>query len=287
MSRLSYLKGLDRNITKGVYGSLKQMSTNDQKNIKHFAKSINYTTSKIMTMRFEINKSSCEDSKRIVFYRCKSEDVHYKIPGKNLCILNFANHRNPGSTFPNDSHTQEEELLRKFPELFYSLNHSDFYPIEHAKCAVIVTDYVNCYRDVDYSILKKSASYKSMFVTAPAPEHREYFFEEYDILQYIRNIILAPIIFSNSSYIKNHRPQILVLGGWGCGSFMASDGYYGKYIKPNLSHRFSDCDNYIELIASMFKYILMGENMYKYYSKVVMAIPAKEVLDEFIKVFNK
>src|SRR5438874_2128858 len=75
-------------------------------------------------------------SGKISFFEAFSEDMIYVGDNDNVllpqtllpqtlrsqvCILNFANKNKPGISFPNSGRTQEEVLLRKFPNLFHSL----------------------------------------------------------------------------------------------------------------------------------------------------------------------
>jgi uncharacterized protein (TIGR02452 family) len=264
--------------------NLKAMSARDQKNITRKAISRSFTTSKIITLRNHLDVVKISKKDRVVFHMCNSEDINEKYPKKNICIHNFGNFKSPGVTFPNNGMTQEEELLRKYPELFYSLRHSNYYPMDFARGCVIVTDYVERYRSDTYQAIQKNKRISNMFVTAPAPDHMENCFDEYDTLQYVRNIIMAPIIFANRNNIQ--RPNILVLGGWGCGVFKSSDGFFKKYIRPGLTDHFNDCKNYIEVMAKIFKHVLVIEEMYKYYEKIIVAIPCPDVLEGFVNIFK-
>jgi hypothetical protein len=92
-------------------------------------------------------------SGKISFFEALSEDMVYISGGKNdICILNFANKDKPGINFPNAGRTQEEVLLRKFPNLFHSLGKNANYPI--ASDEIIVTDYVPIICDKNYNLIR-------------------------------------------------------------------------------------------------------------------------------------
>lgn len=269
-----------------MFKKLRDMSKRDQKKVKGNIVSEYFTTSKIITLGTYLDDAGDDINARICLEEGTAEHVPYRYSEHRPCILNFGNHKAPGINFPNGGRTQEEELLRKFPELFRSLSDTNYYPINFDKCTVIVTDYNSRWRTDNYKLTKADEKYNAMFVTAPAPNHTDHPFDEYDFLQYIRNVILAPIIFSNKSRKKHHRPTILILGGWGCGVFKMGDECYQQYIRPNLSRKFKSCKNYVELIACMFKHVLVAEVMYKYYEKTIIAIPEPSVMKSFSKVFH-
>lgn len=261
---------------------LRQMSIKDQEKLHWCPRSQHYNTHKIKKIQNVLSTMDGSAINRIAFLKCKSEEVPYKYPDNNVCILNFANQESPGVTFPNNSTTQEEELLRKFPGLFKSLKESNFYPIDSDEGGVIITDYAQRFRADDYSVLSEDNRVKCMFVTAAAPDHKEYDFNEKILLQHIRNIVLSPIAFRNG---KN-RPDMLVIGAWGCGVFCPTQAFYEKRIIPKLSKHFTKCKCYAELIAMMFRTVLIDEQMYKYYDKIVIAIPDKLNLRHFIREFT-
>ena len=265
--------------------SLKKISERDQKKGIDCPRSLFYDAEIIKSVVNDIKKvRSRSEINRIAFEQCKTESTPYLNPRKRYCLLNFADKGFPGLGIPNMGATQEMNLLVKFPGLFKSLNESDYYPVDYENGGVVVTDYVERYRGDAYNVLNKNDREKAMFVSAPAPDNKDYMFDESVVLQHIRNLVLAPVIFNDGKFT---RPHILTVGAWGCGISCPSQKYYETCVKPKLSDTYKSCPNYVRLMAMMFHTVLIEEKMYEYYEKVMIAIPDKLNLNEFIRVFKK
>jgi hypothetical protein len=230
------------------------------------------------------NKKNSKIKKTTIFYENTfSENIIDSYD--DVCIHNFANDIDPGFTFPNNGKSQEDCLLRKFPELFHSLNTNkkSLYPINSNEGHVICTDYVTKWRDKNNKLIDKSKRRKAMFVSAGAPDHKDYLFDETLILQHIRNIILAPLIFCIDNKIK--RPKTLVLGSWGCGEFYPTDYYYTSKIKPDISDNFK-CKYYFELIATLIHHVLIKEKLFRYYENIVICVPNIYIFESFKNIIS-
>jgi uncharacterized protein (TIGR02452 family) len=208
-----------------------------------------------------------------------SEDVT-TMNNNNICILNFANKDAPGIKFPSSGRTQEEQLLRKFPNLFRSLTTIN-YPI--ASNEVIVTDYTALICDNSYKIIDEKKRKYAMFVTTPAPNHFTEPFTFELVLDKIKNSIIAPILFSKNN--KRKPPDKLILGAWGCGAFLPPSGKsFGKILKT-VPTEFQDCEVYQELIAKMFFHVLINLEYAKYYDEIIFAVPKLEPKDTNYDIF--
>lgn len=255
---------------------LKKIATTDQRTIRYDKPFLSETINPIIIKGYMKQIGEHKET-HLEFKKCLCEDY---ISIDSICIHNFANQIKPGINFPNNGTTQEEVLLRKFPHLFHSLHHyKDLYPIDSKNSNVICTDYVKQLRDNNCLIISKNDQRKCMFVTAAAPDHYNYNFNEKRVLNNIRTIILSPIIFA----IKNKKkvPIVLVTGGWGCGAFCIDNHKYNRSIKPYLSKNHRQCKDYIELMASLFRQVLVDEEYTKYYNTIIFAIPDKDMLNTF------
>lgn len=222
-------------------------------------------------------------SGKIVFFEALSEDMVCE--ENNTCILNFANKDKPGINFPNSGRTQEEVLLRKFPNLFHSLGKIK-YPI--ASNEIIVTDYVPIICDKNYKIIDLKDRKVSMFVTVPAPDHYTEKFDFVTVLNKIKNLIIGPIHFCKSN--PKRTPSKLVLGAWGCGAFLPSKSIFNTILKK-LPREYQSCETYQELIARMFFHVLVELEYARFYDKILFAIPNNDPKNDpnynlFINVFK-
>ena len=255
---------------------LKKIATTDQHNIRQDKPFLSQTINNDIIKKY-INHVDEHKETLVEFKKCLCEDY---ISNEPICIHNFANQIKPGISFPNNGTTQEEVLLRKFPHLFHSLHYyKDLYPIDSKNSDVICTDYVKQWRDNNYRIIIKKEQRKCMFVTAAAPDHYNYKFNEKRVLNNIRNIILFLFFFAIIN--KKRVPTVLVTGGWGCGAFCLDDHKYKRSIKPYLSKTHKKCNDYIQLMASLYKQVLIDEGYTKYYETIIFAIPDKDMCTKF------
>jgi len=149
-----------------------------------------------------------------------------------ICALNFANGVNVGGGYKNGALAQEEDLCRRIPSLYTSLNNAKrdgYYPFGPATCTnparpakysdVLWTPSIPIARASEadgYALLPPEQQVSVSLVGAAAPNIR--FANPKEIkdlnLMYdtVKTIFLAP---------RMRDPEIttLVLGAWGCGAF--------------------------------------------------------------------
>jgi len=262
--------------------NLKQISVRNLDLVKSDKLSVcqKYTTEELL---FE-SLSCCMTKKgTIKFFEGFSEDMTMR-NNNDICTLNFANKNKPGINFPNSGRTQEEQLLRKFPNLFFALM-SIKYPIENNE--IIVTDYVQMICDNEYKIIDVDQRRCSMFVTIPAPDHYTEKFDFELVMNKIKNIIMAPIHFKLKQSNIKYLPKKLILGAWGCGAFLPTKSIFSKILK-NIPKELQNCETYQELIANMFYHILINLEFAKFYDEIIFAIPKNDInYDMFARVFKK
>lgn len=149
---------------------------------------------------------------------------------RRICALNFANGEHVGGGYKNGSQAQEEDLCRRIPSLYTSLNNSKrdgaypfgpctcFDPTQPAKYSeVLYTKGCVIARASEaegFALLKPDDQVMLSLVTAAAP-NINFASEIYDLNlmhETVKNIFIAPVL---------EEPQIntLVLGAWGCGAF--------------------------------------------------------------------
>ena len=235
--------------------------------------------SKVKPKRTLVISDSDESSTTIThvhFVKGFSEDSIDKYPNRKVAILNFANAHSPGINFPNNGRTQEEQLLRKFPELFYSLdyNRSKLYPL--LLPSVAVTDWCTQWRDKDLNLIPIENRKHAVFITAAAPDHYQQMFDLTKIKQAIKTILTIPNIYP--------KPDLLVLGAWGCGAFLPSDKQFTK-IQQGLPKKYQKCLIYEQLIATLF--IEMINTKCCNWKDIVFIIPEKNKLNIFQDCYNK
>ena len=209
------------------------------------------------------------------FIKGYSEDSIDKFPHRKVAILNFANAYSPGINFPNNGKTQEEQLLRKFPELFQSLNYhrSTIYPLELPSIAV--TDWCSKWRDNDPNIITIEKRRKAMFITAAAPDHYNQTFDLDNIRRAIKSIVSIPN--------AKPTPDLLILGAWGCGAFIPSDHQFNNII-TTLPKKYKKCRTYEQLIATLFAEAINSRDCQ--WKDIVFAIPDKNKLKLFRSSFE-
>eukprot|EP00927_Polykrikos_kofoidii_P012701 TRINITY_DN15503_c0_g1_i1.p1 TRINITY_DN15503_c0_g1~~TRINITY_DN15503_c0_g1_i1.p1 ORF type:complete len:405 (+),score=35.24 TRINITY_DN15503_c0_g1_i1:51-1217(+) len=193
-----------------------------------------------------------------------------------ICGLNFANGSHVGGGYKNGATAQEEDLCRRMPSLYTSLNNASrdgLYPFGPCTCR---TPAVPCkYADVlwtpdvviaradeakGYAWLPEHEQVSACLVTAAAPNINFAKPPEIDdpemMCNTIRNILAAPRLM---------RPEIdtIVLGAWGCGAFGGNPA----------------------VIAELFFRVLFQENFQQFYKEIHFAIPRFSKEDLNAKVF--
>lgn len=149
---------------------------------------------------------------------------------RRICALNFANGEHVGGGYKNGATAQEEDLCRRIPSLYTTLNNAKrdgLYPFGPCTCSnprspakyseVLYTKGLVIARASEadgFALLGSGAQVTVSLVTAAAP-NVNFAKEVYDLdLMYetVKSIFIAPVL---------EEPAIntLVLGAWGCGAF--------------------------------------------------------------------
>mmetsp|Transcript_20667 Transcript_20667/g.36816 ORF Transcript_20667/g.36816 Transcript_20667/m.36816 type:complete len:468 (+) Transcript_20667:104-1507(+) len=149
---------------------------------------------------------------------------------RRICALNFANGEHVGGGYKNGSQAQEEDLCRRIPSLYTSLNNAKrdgLYPFGPCTCfdpklpakysEVLYTKGCVIARGSEadgFALLRPDEQVMLSLVTAAAP-NINFAKEIYDLNlmhETIKSVFIAPLL---------EEPQIntLVLGAWGCGAF--------------------------------------------------------------------
>jgi uncharacterized protein (TIGR02452 family) len=168
---------------------------------------------------------------KVIFSAKSTADVllDYGRRKEIVCGLNFANGTQVGGGYMHGSLAQEEDLCRRMPTLYTSLNRAKergIYPIGPSTCKNIADP--QKYSDVLYTqgliiarlgedkrfeMLPRGDQATVSLVTAAAPniKHNE-IVEERLLWNTVKNIFVAPLF---------HQPEVttIVLGAWGCGAF--------------------------------------------------------------------
>lgn len=153
-------------------------------------------------------------------------------PGTQICALNFANGVQVGGGYKTGAMAQEEDLCRRFPSLYTSLNNAQrdgLYPFGPSTCtsrahparyaAVLWTPSVMLARAGErdgFALLPEAQQQPVSLVAAAAPNLRfakPPELKDRDLMyETVRAVLVAPRVL---------QPGIttLVLGAWGCGAF--------------------------------------------------------------------
>jgi len=193
--------------------------------------------------------------------------------GHEVCALNFANSQTVGGGYKNGAVAQEEDLCRRCPTLYTSLNKAQrdgFYPFgpptchsperPEKYCTVLFTPDVVLARggeDQGFALWPESEQVKFGMVTAAAPNVKGR--EVYDLsLMYnsIKSVFVAPVL-------ANERTNTLILGAWGCGVF--------------------GCDP--KDVSELFAQAIKRDRLGRLYSHIHFAIPCFDREDSNSRIF--
>ena len=193
-------------------------------------------------------------------------EAGYKHKDKHVCMLNFASAKNPGGGFLRGSKAQEEDLACasglywtiKDQKEFYDLANRSFPPVYTD--AVIYSQNVPVFKDSKYRLLE--VPWYGDFITCAAPNLRALEFQNWS--GDIRGIFKKRII-QMLSIASIYKPDVLILGAWGCGVF----------------------GNDPALVALLFDEAL-NETCLGLFSEVIFAVPFNTVnLEAFVKQFGR
>lgn len=156
---------------------------------------------------------------------------HFALRRRNVCALNFANGVTPGGGYKNGAVAQEEDLCRRFPQLYSSLfeaKKEGIYPFGPPTFVsagnpgkysdVLYTPELKLIRASDahgFALVSSSEQVTASFVAAAAPNTNNN--EEYD-LALMFNTLEA--VFKVPRMMQE--TDTLVCGAWGCGAFGCS-----------------------------------------------------------------
>mmetsp|Transcript_131684 Transcript_131684/g.228160 ORF Transcript_131684/g.228160 Transcript_131684/m.228160 type:complete len:473 (+) Transcript_131684:71-1489(+) len=177
---------------------------------------------------------------QISFSRMTTADAafHFAVmsPKAVICALNFANGSQIGGGYKNGAIAQEEDLCRRFPQLYtslYNASREGLYPFGPATCFNVQSP--GKYSDVlftkdvilaraneedGFAIMEPAMQKKISLVTAAAPNMSEKgkpglakdLYDRALLYKTVKSIFIAP-------KMQNEQINTLILGAWGCGVF--------------------------------------------------------------------
>lgn len=182
--------------------------------------------------------------------------------GGVVCALNFANGVHVGGGYKNGAIAQEEDLCRRCPTLYTSLNFAKrdgHYPFGPSTCRsvsqpekyhnVLYTRGIVVARggeETGYKLLPQGEQVMCSLVTAAAPNLKGGELFDKDLLyKAVQSIFIAPVA-------DDRRVNTLILGAWGCGVF--------------------GCDP--RQIAELFVQAIKRDRLGELYERIVFAIPS-------------
>lgn len=162
------------------------------------------------TQLFRINE--CKNSGKIQLMKmftdeCARHCVKNKI-GKNIVIMNFASRIHPDGSYITGALTQEEQLCRVIPHLYFSLRQK-VYP--YGKNTILITPNIQIMRNgSNYKLLDEPIIVS--VVSCAAPDLNKESFDIQRIEQTLKNVFVN---------VKQTLPKTdtLILGAFGCGAF--------------------------------------------------------------------
>lgn len=183
--------------------------------------------------------------------------IYYHDSGySRICILNFADARNPGGGYLNGRNAQEESLCRQ-TFLYPTLKESKMYDTYrnernlYSKDIMIYSPNVRVIRDNDN--LPLNFPFNVNVISAPAVDNRKYVRNSKEIMKRrIRKIIKL------AAFKKN---KILILGAFGCGVF----------------------NNDPSDISKIFAEVLIDEGLKNYFTLVIFPIYQNEYAKDIFK----
>lgn len=159
----------------------------------------------------------------------------------NIAVLSFANGSHPGGGYQKGAGSQEEELCRQAPGLFWSLRHgrdNGLYPFgaaasrsgqwldpEHLS-GVLITPVVFLRRggrECGFPVLDTWRSF--MVVSAAAPNRNARQFWTPTLWRESMSVIFC----APHAAAPDNPPTILILGAWGCGAFGNDPAVVAQY----------------------------------------------------------
>mmetsp|Transcript_33364 Transcript_33364/g.92097 ORF Transcript_33364/g.92097 Transcript_33364/m.92097 type:complete len:518 (-) Transcript_33364:66-1619(-) len=202
---------------------------------------------------------------RVTFSRMSTADalLHFSLdrrrrPGSNICALNFANGSQVGGGYKNGASAQEEDLCRRIPGLYTSLNNAKrrgFYPFGPCTCKnasdpgrysdVLWTPNIVLARageETGFAFLPEAEQVEVCLVAAAAPNLKfarpPELCDKELMYRTVKSIFLAP-------FAMEHDVSTLILGAWGCGAFggdpaMISDLFCRALVEDRLGHLYSE-----------------------------------------------
>lgn len=199
-------------------------------------------------------------------------------PSQQVVGLNFANGQQVGGGYKNGAIAQEEDLCRRMPTLYTSLNNAKregLYPFGPCTCNnpklpakysdVLWTPRVCIARaseSLGYELLDEKQQVTVSLVAAAAPnvnfaEPKEPY-DKVLMQNSVKAILLAPLV-------KQPDTSTIILGAWGCGAF--------------------GCDP--TDIAELFVNALVSERLGRLYQSVHFAIPEFQAGDQNGQIFRE
>lgn len=197
-----------------------------------------------------------------------------RVPGVP-CALNFANGSQIGGGYKNGAIAQEEDLCRRFPQLYSSLfnaSREGLYPFGPATChhperpakysdVLFTRDLVlaRLGEEAGFEILPAEAQKKVSLVTAAAPNlshaGRDIFDREL-LYNTVKAIFIAPRMIQEEI-------NTLILGAWGCGVFGGDPA----------------------VISELFVNAIQRDQLGRLYEEIHFAIPSFNPEDNNSRVF--
>lgn len=238
---------------------------------KIIPKSIKITTKDILKWYKYSGLKKNKSDHNIKAINCLSQDIYPDYAKNNIYMLNFANARYPGINFPNRGTTQEEVLLRCFPELYVSLVDTKpyLYPIEKS---LIITE--PCIKIRDGKGIRTDNNFKMSFITIAAPDT---IYNPNKILKDMLSIFIVPLM--NSFKHKNKHKPTLVIGAWGLGAFYPRQIEFNK-MKIDYPDIMKKYEKYEHFMLYYMKKI--SKTFSEHYEQIIFASPSKY----FNKLFN-
>lgn len=188
---------------------------------------------------FQYNIYDKKYDTKIVFEKLNTVDAIFKYKDKNMLVLNFASPRFPGGGYKLGFTTQEEslcyasslygELSKSYNRKFYLSNINPFNPL--FKDSAIFSNDITVFRNSTFSLQNP---FTINVLTIAAPNNQSAKLNPFVSNKMVEISLSRKIDIIN--YIINiKKPNIVILGAFGCGAFGNDPYIAAKLFKEKIS----------------------------------------------------